>query len=330
MNLKNSLASATVLVAVTLAGLTLCPAPAADPVARPKVLGVAHLAVYVKDLDKTRKFYKDFLGYEEAFTLPPKGGGPGVRIMFIKVNDHQYFEIFNEADRGEGQLNHISFYTDSADRMYTYLKSKGVEVMSDKGSVGKGQTGNKNFNVKDPDGHIVEIVEYMPDSWTAREAGKKMPATRISDHIMHLGVLVGDLDKSNQFYGQVLGFKEFWRGSGSPRMLSWVNMRPAEAADYLEFMLYNTIPAPDARGTKNHASLTIPDADKALAEMKQRAAKVGYDREIVIQTGVNKKRQINLYDPDGTRIELMEPNTVDGQPAPNSTAPAPHPGSGGL
>ena len=64
---------------------------------------------------------------------------------------------------------------------------------------------------------------------------------------------------------------------------------------------------------------------KALEEMKKRAAKVGYEKEIVIQTGVNKKRQINLYDPDGTRIELMEPNTVDGQPAPSSTAPVPHP-----
>jgi lactoylglutathione lyase len=142
---------------------------------------------------------------------------------------------------------------------------------------------------------------------------------------MHLGVLVGDLDKSNQFYGDLLGFKEFWRGSGSPRMLSWVNMRPSEAGDYLEFMLYNSLPAPEGRGTKNHASLTIPDADKALVEMKARAAKTGYEKEIVIQTGVNKKRQINLYDPDGTRIELMEPNTVDGQPAPNSTAPVPHP-----
>jgi len=52
---------------------------------------------------------------------------------------------------------------------------------------------------------------------------------------------------------------------------------------------------------------------------------VGYDRPVEIQVGVNRKRQINLYDPDGTRIELMEPNTVDGQPAPSSTAPAPHP-----
>jgi lactoylglutathione lyase len=296
----------------------------AQPAPRPKVLGVAHMAVYVKDLAKTRQFYEDFLGFAEPFTLPQKDGA-GTRIVFIKVNDHQYFEIFNEKDRGEGQLNHISFYTDSADGMYSYLKSKGIEVMGDKGSVQKGQTKNKNFNVKDPDGHIVEIVEYQPDSWTAREYGKFMPATRISDHIMHLGVLVGDLDKSNDFYSGVLGFQEFWRGSGSPRMLSWVNMRPAEGQDYLEFMLYDKLPAPDGRGTKNHASLTIPDADKALVELKARAAKVGYDREIVIQTGVNRKRQINLYDPDGTRIELMEPNTVDGKPAPTSTAPVPHP-----
>jgi catechol 2,3-dioxygenase-like lactoylglutathione lyase family enzyme len=297
---------------------------AQTPPPRPKVLGVAHMAVYVKDLAKTRQFYEDFMGFGEPFTLPDKEG-KGTRIVFIKVNDNQYFEIFNEADRGEGQLNHISFYTDSADGMYRYLKANGIEVMGDKGSVQKGKTLNKNFNVKDPDGHIVEIVEYQPDGWTTREKGKFMPATRIADHIMHVGVLVGDLDKSTAFYGGLLGFKEFWRGSGSPRMLSWVNMRPAEGEDYLEFMLYDKEPAPDARGTKNHASLTIPDADAALVELKKRAAKVGYTREIVIQTGVNKKRQINLYDPDGTRIELMEPNTVDGKPAPNSTAPAPHP-----
>ena len=134
---------------------------AQDAATRPKVLGVAHMAIYVKDLDKTRKFYEEFLGFGEPFTLPKKTGG-GVRIAFVKVNDHQYFEIFNESDRGEGQLNHISFYTDDADRMYRYLKSKNIVVMSDKGSVGKGQTGNKNFNVQDPDGHIVELATVGP------------------------------------------------------------------------------------------------------------------------------------------------------------------------
>jgi lactoylglutathione lyase len=312
---------------------TALPLVAQQPVARPKLLGLAHMAVYVKDLGKTRQFYEQFLGFGEAFTLPPKGGGPGVRIAFVKINDQQYVEIFNEKDRGEGPLNHISIYTDSADRMRDYLRAHGIEPMGNaaQGPVPKGQTGNKNFNVKDPDGHIVEIVEYQPDSWTAQYAGKDMPPTRISQSIMHVGFLVGDLEKSMHFYRDILGFTETWRGGSNPNSLSWVNMRVPDGQDYVEFMLYSKLPESDGRGTKNHMSLMVPDAQKALDELKRRAAQGLYTapegKELAIQIGVNRKRQINLYDPDGTRIELMEPNTIDGKPAPSSTAPTPHPGS---
>jgi catechol 2,3-dioxygenase-like lactoylglutathione lyase family enzyme len=306
--------------------LLIAPSIFAQPVERPKVLGVAHMAVYVKDLAKTRQFYENFLGYREPFTLPKSDGS--VRIAFVKINDNQYIEVFNEKDRGEGQLNHISFYTDSADRMYAYLKSKGVTVVSDKGSVRKGKIGNKNFNIQDPDGHIVEIVEYQPDSWTAREKGKFMPPTRISGKIMHLGVLAGNLENSLQFYSGILGFREFWRGGGSPDVLSWVNLKPAEGDSYLELMLYSQLPEPAGRGTKNHLCLEVPDAENALKELERRAAKGLYTpphgKPLQIQIGVNRKRQINLYDPDGTRVELMEPNTIDGLPAPSSGAPAPH------
>jgi lactoylglutathione lyase len=302
------------------------PAQSLDP---PKVLGVAHMAIYVKDLARSRQFYEEFLGFGEPFTLP-NADGKGVRIAFVKVNDNQYIEIFTEKDRGEGQLNHISFYTDDADRMFGYLKAKGVAVMSDRGSVPKGMTGNKNFNVRDPDGHIVEIVEYQPDSWTAREKGKFMPPTRIAESILHVGVLSGDLDKSVSFYGDILGFREFWRGSSSPRVLSWVNIRPADSTSYLELMLYEKLPEPDNRGTQHHVCLVVADADKTLAELQRRAARGLYmppeGKPMEIRVGVNRKRQINLYDPDGTRVEVMEPNTIDGKPAANSTAPVPHPG----
>src|SRR5215470_4484685 len=163
----------------------------AGPVQRPEILGVAHMAIYVKDLARARQFYEGFLGFAEPFTLPAQNGS--VRIAFIKVNDKQYLELFNEKDRGEGQLNHISFYTDNADRMRDYLAARGVPVPE---KVGKGKTGNKNFNIKDPDGHIVEIVEYQPDSLTTKDAGQHMPSAQISGHLMHAGFIVGDLDKS--------------------------------------------------------------------------------------------------------------------------------------
>jgi lactoylglutathione lyase len=73
----------------------------------------------------------------------------------------------------------------------------------------------------------------------------------------------------------------------------------------------------------------VPDAQKAVDVLRKRAARVAYGKEIAIQVGVNRKRQVNLFDPDGTRIELMEPVTIDGKPAPSSTAPPPRHGSPG-
>jgi catechol 2,3-dioxygenase-like lactoylglutathione lyase family enzyme len=277
-----------------------------DADTRPKVLGIAHVAWYVKDLARSRQFYEDFLGFSEPSTY-----GGLARTAIVRVNDQQYFELHNEPDRGEGQLHHIALYTDHAARMGEYLKSKSVEVTTDD------DTGN--FTMKDPDGHRIEMIEYRP----AVEDRTSMPATRISDHLAHAGVLVGDLEKALAFYRGVLGFEEFWRGSSSPEVLSWVNMRVPDGQDYIEFMLYDQLPEPGARGSRHHASLWISDADQTLAELRRRAARTGYATEIKIQTGVNRKRQINLYDPDGTRIELMERNTVDGRAAPSSSAPPP-------
>jgi lactoylglutathione lyase len=216
-------------------------------------------------------------------------------------------------------LNHISFYTENAEAMRDYLAAKGVKVPE---KVGKGQTGNKNYNITDPDGNIVEIVEYQPDSWTAREKGNFLPDTRISDHIAHVGVLVGAVQPAMDFYHGILGFNEFWRGTGS-ETLSWINMRVPDGQDYLEFMLYNKLPEPDKRGTKNHLSLTVPDAQKAIEILKARPAFKDYGKELKVQVGVNQKRQVNIYDPDGSRVELMEPNTITGKPTPSSNAPPP-------
>jgi catechol 2,3-dioxygenase-like lactoylglutathione lyase family enzyme len=297
-----------------------------EPVSRPKIPGLAHVAFYVSDLAKARAFYEEFLGFdEEPFTLKRSDGTE--RIAFIKINDNQYVELFAEEPRDDGRLNHVSISTDDIDRLRAYLAASGIKVPD---QVGRGQIGNRNFNIKDPDGHTVEIVEYQPDSWTTKEAGKHMPDTRISSTMMHAGFLVGDLEKSMKFYHGILGFTEFWRGSGgSGRTLSWVNMRVPDGQDYVEFMLYSKLPPPDERGTKNHISLMVPDAVKAVEELKKRAGRGVYGKEIAVQVGVNRRRQVNLFDPDGTRVELMEPVTIDGRPAPSSTAPPPRAAAGG-
>ena len=287
-------------------------------VKRPRILGVAHMALFVSDLQKSRAFYKDFLGYDEPYGLKREDGSD--RIAFIKINENQYLELFAESPRQDGRLNHISFLTDSAEGMRVYLASRGVKVPD---KVGQGRIGNLNFNVVDPDGHTVEIVQYQPDSWTTRERGKFIPVTRISTHIMHIGVLIGALEPAMKFYGKILGFQEFWRGSSSGTVLSWVNMRVPDGDDYLEFMLYDKRPDAEQMGVRNHICLITPDIKKAVAILEARPARKNYSRPIEIKVGKNGKRQANLFDPDGTRIELMEPNTADGKLVPPSVAPPP-------
>jgi lactoylglutathione lyase len=319
MGTRPTLNAAKTQLVLTLTLLVVCLPLAAQQVQRPKILGVGHIALRVSDIDKSRAFYKDFLGYGEPFLLNKSDGS--LDLTFIKVNDYQYVELFPGLDAAQDRLHHISFYTEDAEHMRRYLASKGVTVPE---RTPKGRIGNSNFNVKDPDGHTVEIVQYEPDGRSMRDKNKAMSDARISDHILHLGILVGSTSKAMEFYRDILGFVEIWRGSGrESETLSWVNMRVPDGSDYIEFMLYKDEPAPDRRGVQHHICLEVPDAAKAIERLEARPYRKTYERTIEVRTGVNRKRQVNLFDPDGTRVELMEARTVDGQPAPSSTLPPP-------
>jgi catechol 2,3-dioxygenase-like lactoylglutathione lyase family enzyme len=140
----------------------------------------------------------------------------------------------------------------------------------------------------------------------------------------HAGLLVSDLTASMKFYTDDLGFAETWRGSRNKQILSWVNLKVPDGNDYVEFMLYSQAPPPaTGRGTQHHICLEVPDVKKAWDVLQTRTLPKECKAPTEMKTGVNGKRQINLFDPDGTRVEIMEPGTIDGRPVAPSTAPAP-------
>ena len=293
------------------------------PPQRPRITGISHVGFFVTNLPATISFWHDFLGFDEAYDLKKKDSDQ-VRIAFIKINDHQHIEFFNEPSTvPHDMLSHICFSVENIEQMRAYLRSKGFAVKP--GNGGKTRTGDYAFEIKDPAGLLVEFVQSLPTGMEAQAQGKFMSDQRISTKIYHVGFLVGDSQRALDFYGKVLGFKETWRGGANPKELSWINMRVPDGNDYVEFMLYGKLPPPDKWGTKNHISLEVPDVAKAVEILKSRPAFKTYGRPLTIATGINGKRQVNLYDPDGTRIELMEPRTVTGKPVPSSTAPPPPP-----
>lgn len=291
---------------------------------RPKITGISHVGYFVSDLPKTVAFWHDLLGFDEYTTLS-KPGTDKIRIAFIKINDHQHIELFTDVPKDPpNMMSHLCFSVSNVEQMRDYLRSKGFSVKP--GNGGKTRTGDYAFEIKDPESTLIEFVQSLPTGIESMDKGKFLPATRISDSIYHAGFLVGNLEKSLAFYEGVLGFKETWRGSSNGKELSWVNLRVPDGKDYIELMLYKGLPT--KYGTKNHVSLLVPSVEKAVATLEARPyyqTYLTYGKPLEIQVGKNGKRQVNLYDPDGTRVELMEAQTVDGKPRPSSTAPPPPP-----
>ena len=287
------------------------------PTERPHLTGLAHIAIYAHDFEKSKVFYRDFLGFAEPYSLNNPDGSPS--MTFFKINERQYLELSPEKEANSDRLRHISFETDDIEGLRSYLESKGVKVPS---ATSRGRIGNRSFNITDPAGHTVEMVQYMPDGWTIRERGKSLGATHISQRMMHAGIIVTDLKAEYQFYTEILGFKEIWRGSKSGTELSWVNLKLPDSDDYVEFMLYKDAPPPTQRGGAHHLCLQVSNIDESVAALKTKPSEL-YGHPMEIRLGVNRKRQCNLFDPDGTRTELMEPRTVDGKVTPSSSAPPP-------
>ena len=274
----------------------------ASPVKRPAIVGVAHIGLKTDNLSAARNFYGHDLGFQEPFRIDKPSGG--LMLTYFKVNDHQYIEVFPELKtETEDRLSHIAFETTDAQQLRDYLASRGVKVPD---TLHPGLDGNLSFMTKDPDGHNVEFVQYMPGSLHSRNFGKFLSAARISDHIIHVGVTVQDRAAADQFYKETLGFREMWHGGRTDDRTDWVDMRVPDGADWLEYMLNARDPSPRTLGVLHHLALGVPSAETGHKTLVERGMKLEQGPKI----GRDGKWQLNLYDPNLTRCELMEPKPV--------------------
>jgi catechol 2,3-dioxygenase-like lactoylglutathione lyase family enzyme len=205
--------------------------------------------LYAKDPEKSREYYRQFLGFEQAYQLDANRTEPAVWIF--KINDRQFVEIYRETEPNSDRLRHIAIETPDAQGMRDYLGARGVTVPD---RISTDRMGNAGFGFHDPEGHLIQVVQY---------------------------------------------------------------------AHYIELMLYKDAPAPTSRGSAHHLCLETHSVPESAADLGKRPYRSYYTRTIEIRVGRNRRRQVNLFDPDGTRAELMEPHTVDGVPPESSSAPPP-------
>jgi catechol 2,3-dioxygenase-like lactoylglutathione lyase family enzyme len=285
-------------VARRVALLTLFAAAAgyAQP-QRPPIVGVAHVSLKVRDLAESHKFYGAGLGLAEVFQAGSS--------TYFKINDHQYIQVTpGLKDDSEDRLLHVAFETTDVRKLRDYLASKGVTVPA---KAVPNAEGDLSVIVHDPEGREVEFVEYTRGSLTRKNFGKSLAPDRISDRIIHCGFIVQDRALENTFWKDILGFHEMWYGGMTDDRADWIDMRVPEGTDWLEYMCNQPHPSVRTRGVMNHLALGVPNAKAAYDKLMARQAAVKEQPKI----GRDGKWQLNLYDPDLTRAELMEPTPVE-------------------
>jgi catechol 2,3-dioxygenase-like lactoylglutathione lyase family enzyme len=263
---------------------------------RPPIVGIAHVALQTSDLAKARRFYSGLLGYPEvALAARP-------HVAVFAVNDRQRLIVRDglPPDRDERLLD-VAFETASVGALREFLLARGARVTEAASDV---ETGGRQIEVVDPDGHRVQFVQRDRDTHANTVAG---PDRRVSHRILHAGLTIRDVATADRFYNVTLAFSEIWRGGRTDDVTSWINMRTPEGTEYLEYMLQTGPIDRRQLGTAHHIALVVPDMQEALELVRSRLTPQDPNAGANPQIGRNRKWQLNLYDPDGTRIELMEP-----------------------
>jgi catechol 2,3-dioxygenase-like lactoylglutathione lyase family enzyme len=299
MKTKLILAASVAATCLAVTAVILNGTPKAEPaaVSRPSILGIAHVALRVKDAAEARNFFGHVLGFDE---LPLEETAKGkMRYTYFKVNDNQYIEISPTlSSPTEDRLIDIAFRTTDARGLREYLASHGVSVP---GELRKDAEGNLSFSLQDPAGHTVEFIQYTPGSVESRNFGKFLSSKRTSKEIIHAGETVQNRAPADDFYRGILGYRVTWYGGMTDNRTDWVDMEVPNGTNWLEFMLNVHNPSPRTLGVMNHFSLGVKDIHKVFATVKARGYSAGKP-----QIGRDGKWQLNLYDADLTRVEFME------------------------
>jgi catechol 2,3-dioxygenase-like lactoylglutathione lyase family enzyme len=263
---------------------------------RPAITGISHMCVYSGDAAASDHFYAHILGASKG--IDPQDD-KGSRYYFSPT---QFVEVLPlPPDHTLSRMACVAYNTTDAAGLLRYLRDQGVDGLSE---LRTGSDGSLWFQTKDPEGNLVKFIQ----PGTSKAANNAKP---IGNRVIHVGYLVHSRAAEDHFYKDILGFKPYWFGGMQPDHVDWVSQQVPDGHDWLEYMMVgegSTVPLDrvDQRqlGVLNHFSIGVPNMEQAVTElMREDRLSPRHDGP---QMGKDGKWQANLYDPDGTRVELME------------------------
>ena len=276
-----------------------------NTVQRPPITGISHVAFFSSNLESAKAFYAGLLGLAVDQSRP--------NVYHVGVQSVELEPL--PPNHGHDLISHVAFATPDAEGVRRYLASHGVRVP---GKVSTGGDGTVWFAMKDPEGNPIEFVQARP-ALTGRS-----PEAPVSKVMIHAGFVVHNRAVEDKFYKDLLGFHLYWQGGMKDGETDWVDMQVPDGTQWLEYMLVRGTeqPSPRVLGILNHIALGVPEMGEAAQLLRSRGWKPSDEEKQ--QIGKDGKWQLNLYDPDGTRVELMEFTPVQTPCCSPYTGPHPH------
>jgi catechol 2,3-dioxygenase-like lactoylglutathione lyase family enzyme len=263
-----------------------------DTLKRPRITGIGHVRLYVKDVDKSREFYKSILG------LPEGGGCVGHTAACFTIFWGRRQAIELEPARSSEVKNwvaEIAFATDDAVQMRRYLAAHGVKC----GSIEQ-KYASAHFRVADPEGNVIGFVQRNSSSI---DDLPPQPPNEVGTRLLHAGFVAKDVAAENKFYVDLLDFKLYWYGGMKDDGVDWYELQVPDGSDWIEYML-NVPASADHKqlGAQNHFSFGVNEIQAAAEQLR----KNGMEKIAGPGIGRDGKRGLNVYDPDDTRVEVTE------------------------
>lgn len=181
--------------------------------------GIAHVALRVGNLDKSRQFYES-LGFEKAFEFAEGGK---TTELFIKINDRQFIELYPKTQDSQAiGLMHVCYAVSDIESLRNAYSKQGLNPPEAK----KFRAGNLLFVLRDPDGQIVEYTQYLPGSLHVEDKGKHLGEHRLSTRLRAVVSPAKDVAAEQAFYADKLGFR--------PTEINQIRLRlPGDSGDEL-------------------------------------------------------------------------------------------------
>ncbi len=115
-----------------------------------QVTGINHVVLHVTDLERSKTFYMDVLGFEDRNI---SGGPPTMKASFLHcgMQGLDLFEVPGDAYGGR-EMNHMALNVAAPDldQLVTGLVEAGVTVSE--------RTPRNSVFISDPDGHRLEML----------------------------------------------------------------------------------------------------------------------------------------------------------------------------